>query len=120
MNYTDTQIVATMRTAQCKRAMRTYDFFRMEPAKKRGYKLLTFKPYVHPYKTAGENRALLEEQRAIIYDKFSGTHVVIPSTSEIERLNKGREALTKAVVNAGAIAEKFMPKASQTWLHAMK
>ena len=119
MNYTDTQTVATMRTAQCKRAMRTYDFFRMEPAQKRGHKLLTFKAYVHPYKTAGENRALLEEQRTVIYEKFSGNRVVIPSTAEIERLNKGREALTKAVINAGSIAEKFMPKASQTWFDAL-
>jgi len=99
--------------------MQTYDFFRMEPAKKRGYKLLTFKAYVHPYKTAGENRALLEEQRSIIYEKFAGHHVVIPSASEIERLNKGREALTKAVMKAGAIAEKFMPKSSQTWFDAI-
>ena len=118
MNYTDTQTVTTMRTGQCNRAMRTYDFFRMEPAKKRGYSTLTFKAYVHPYQTPAENRKTLEKQRALIKDKFDAS-VVIPSTAEIERLNKGREAMTKGVLRAGAIAEKTLPKASRTWLGAM-
>lgn len=118
MKYTDTQTVATMRTGQCNRAMRTYDFFRMEPSKKRGYSTLTFKAYAHPYQTTAENRATLEEQRSIIKDRFS-VDVVIPSTAEIERLNRGREAMTKSVIKAGAIAEKSMPKASKTWVESM-
>lgn len=92
--------------------------FRRFPAlkggeKMRGKVLISFTPYVHPNKTAEENHRLLVAESATVKAVFPSYNP--PSLQAIKALQGARKSMERAVLKAGAIAEKSLPRASEVW-----
>jgi hypothetical protein len=80
----------------------------------KGKRLITFKPYVHPFKNAEENHRNLQAEEKAIQAVFPSYRA--PSLAQIKALQSARKAMTKEVMRDGAIAERGLPKASEVWL----
>jgi hypothetical protein len=80
----------------------------------KGKRLLSFKPYVHPFKSAEENHRNLQAEEKAIQAVFPSYRA--PSLAQIKALGSARKAMTKEVMRDGAIAERGLPKASGVWL----
>jgi len=80
----------------------------------KGKRLLSFKPYVHPFKSAEENHRNLQADEKAIRAVFPSYRA--PSLAQIKALVSARKAMTKEIMREGAIAERGLPKASEVWL----
>jgi hypothetical protein len=80
----------------------------------KGKRLLSFKPYVHPSKSAEENHRNLQAEEKAIQAVFPSYRA--PSLAQIKALQSARKAMTKEVMRDGAIAERGLPSASEVWL----
>jgi hypothetical protein len=81
--------------------------------KVKGKRLLSFKPYVHPFKSAEENHRNLQAEEKEIRAIFPSYRA--PSLAQIKALASARKAMTKEIMRDGAIAERGMPAASEAW-----
>lgn len=79
----------------------------------RGKRVLSFKPYVHPSKSAGENHRNLQAEEKAIRSVFPSYRA--PSLAQIKALGSARKAMTKEIMRDGAIAERGLPSASEAW-----
>ena len=79
----------------------------------KGKRLLSFKPYVHPFKSAEENYRNLQAEEKAIQSVFPSYRA--PSLAQIKALGSARKAMTKEILRDGAIAERGLPSASETW-----
>jgi hypothetical protein len=90
-----------------------YNLFK-DGEKVKGKRLLSFKPYVNPFKSAEENHRNLQAEEKGIQAVFPIYRA--PSLAQIKALVSARNAMTKEVMRDGAIAERGLPKASEVWL----
>ena len=106
------KIVATREAKNLPDGVRIAPLFK-DGEEVKGKRLISFKPYVHPSKSAEENHRNLQAEEKAIQSVFPSYRA--PSLAQIKTLGSARKAMTKEILRDGAIAERGLPSASATW-----
>jgi hypothetical protein len=89
-----------------------FNLFR-DGEKVKGKRLISFRPYVHPFKGVEENYRDLQAEEEAIQTIFPGYRA--PSLAQIKSLVSARKAMSAEIMREGAIAERGLPRASDAW-----
>lgn len=86
--------------------------------KVRGKRVVSFTPYINPIISPEENHTILSRDFSVVRGIFPSYN--LPSLSEIKGVFSNRLRSHKAIMKAGVIAEKSLPKASEVWFSGIK